>query len=275
MHLVDDDDLAHESQVAHQHVARLEGCEQHLINRANHNGRQRRAPALPHPAARVQAQVPLIVVHFEGTLATFEELHKALVETVLPMGQLDAKLLRLIAQDTREPCGDALEHRVRRSLSGQRDKHALQPPGAHQQLCGGKGQLGLPGPGRCLNDHEIRVLSRSDLYSLALGTGRPVRGRPPKAVTVEVSDLVGRRFRQAHGRGEGSSLPGALDTSSLLLRSQLGIALNRQLPVPIDRTRTKWKIFLVRGKPVSNDECRGVGGCHCDGQLRQSGPRGD
>ena len=225
--------------MAHQHVARLESREQHLIDRADHDGRERRAPALPHPPTRMKAQVLLVVMHFERALTTFEKLHKALVEAVLPVGQLDAKFLRLIAQDAREPARHALKHSVGRGLSGQSDKHSLQTASTHQNLSGCKSQLGLPGPGRCLDNHEIRVLSRGDLHGLALGTGRPVRGRPPKAVTVELSDLTGRRFGEAHGQGESSSLPGALDTGSLLLRGQLGIALNRQLPVPIDRTWTK------------------------------------
>ena len=125
MHLVDDDDLAHEPKVPHEHVTGLESCEQHLVNRADHDGRQRRAPALAHPPARVQAQVLLVVVYFEGALAALEELHKRLVEAVLPVCQLDAKLLRFIAQDAREPARHALEHGVGRGLCGQRDEHSL------------------------------------------------------------------------------------------------------------------------------------------------------
>ena len=125
MHLIDDDDLAHESEVTHQHMTRLEGCKQHLVDRSDHDGRQRRAPALPHPPARVKAKVLLVVMHFEGALTAFEELDKGLVEAVFPVRELDAKLLRFIAQNACEPGGDALEHRVGRGLSGQRDKHSL------------------------------------------------------------------------------------------------------------------------------------------------------
>ena len=134
----------------------------------------------------MQAQVLLVVVHFEGALTTVEKPHKTLVEAILPVRQLDSQSLRLIAQDAREPRGDALKHSVGRGLCGQRDKHSLQTASAHQNLSGCKSQLGLPGPWRCLDDHEIRVLSRGDLHGLALGTGRPVRGRPPEATPIEV-----------------------------------------------------------------------------------------
>ena len=72
VHLVDDDDLSHEAEVAHQHVAGSEGGQQHLVDRAHHDGRQGRTPSLPHPSARMQARVPLIVVHFEGAGAFVE-----------------------------------------------------------------------------------------------------------------------------------------------------------------------------------------------------------
>ena len=136
----------------------------------------------------MKTQVLLVVVHFEGALTTVEKLHKALVEAVLSVGQLDAQPLRLIAQDAREPRGDALKHGIGRGLCGQRDEHSLQTASTHQNLSGCKSQLGLPGPGRRLDDHEIRVFGRGDLHGLALGTGRSVRGRPPKAVMVEVCD---------------------------------------------------------------------------------------
>ena len=138
----------------------------------------------------MQAQVLLVVVHFEGALTTLEQTHERLVQAVLPMRQLDAQPLGLIAQDAREPRGDALKHSVGRGLRGQRDKHSLQTASTHQNLSGCKSQLGLPGPGRCLDDHEIRVFGRGDLHGLALGAGRPVRGRPPEAVTVEVCDWL-------------------------------------------------------------------------------------
>ena len=134
----------------------------------------------------MKAQVLLVVVHFEGTLTTLEKLHKALVEAVLSVRQLDAQSLWLIAQDAREPRGDALKHGIGRGLCGQRDKHSLQAASTHQNLSGCKSQLGLPGPWRRLDDHEIRVFGRGDLHGLALGTGRPVRGRPPEATPIEV-----------------------------------------------------------------------------------------
>ena len=40
VHLVDDDDLAHQPEVTHQHVTRLQRCEQHLVDCADHDGRQ-------------------------------------------------------------------------------------------------------------------------------------------------------------------------------------------------------------------------------------------
>ena len=125
MHLIDDDDLAHEPEVTHQHVARLQGSEQHLVDCADHNRRQGRSPTLAHPPARMKAEILLAVMHFKGALTAFEELDKGLVEAVFPVRELDAELLRFIAQNACEPCGDTLEHRVSRGLSGQRNKHSL------------------------------------------------------------------------------------------------------------------------------------------------------
>ena len=106
-------------------MTRLQGCEQHLVDCADYNRRQGRSPALAHPPARVKAEILLVVMHFEGALTAFEELDKGLVEAVFPVRELDAELLRFIAQNACEPGGDALEHRVGRGLSGQRDKHSL------------------------------------------------------------------------------------------------------------------------------------------------------
>ena len=72
MHLVDDDDLSHEAEVAHQHVAGSEGGQKHLVDRAHHDGRQGRTPSLPHPSARMQTHVLFVVVHFEGAGAFVE-----------------------------------------------------------------------------------------------------------------------------------------------------------------------------------------------------------
>ena len=226
MHLVDDDDLAHQPEVTHQHVARLQGCEQHLVDCANHDGRQRRAPALAHPPARVKAEVLLVVMHFEGTLTALEELREGLIEAIFPVRELDAELLRLIAQNARQPGGDALEHRIRRSLSGQRDKHSLQPPSTHQNLSGREGQLGLPRPRRRLDNHEVRILARRNLDGGALGLGRTVRGRPVETVTVELCNLTSRSLRNTQRGRKGRSLPCALDTLTLLVRGELGVSIN-------------------------------------------------
>ena len=265
MNLVNDDHLAHEPKVAHQNVSGFQGCEQHLVDRADHDGRQCRAPPLPHPPAGMQAHVLLVVVHLEGTLAPVEELHERLVEVVLPVCELDAQLLRLVPQDAGEPARHALEHCVRRGLRGQRDEHSLQPPSAHEHLGDCEGQLGLPRAGRGLDDHKVRVLRGGDVHSLALGAGRLVRGRPPEAAPVQVSGRVGERRGRAQGRRESRSLPAALGALALLVGAQLWITANRAFSICFVGTRTQRKVVLVRGKPVRDDERRGVGRGNRDG----------
>ena len=62
MHLVDEDGLAHQPQVPHQNVPRFQGCQQHLVDRPDHDRWQSRPPPQSHPPAGVQPAVSLDLI---------------------------------------------------------------------------------------------------------------------------------------------------------------------------------------------------------------------
>ena len=62
-----------------------------------------------------------------------------------------------------------------------------------------------------------------------------------------------------------------LGTLVLLVCGQLGVAMNRAFTPGTFGTRAQRKVVLIGGKPIRDDECRGISGSDGNGELRQSG----
>ena len=166
------------------------------------------------------------------------------------MGQVDAEALRAVAQQVRQPFRGALEHGVGGRLRGQPDEHALQPPGADHPLSDGEGEFRLPRPRRCFDDHEVGVGLLGQPHRCDLGVGGGDRRPPAEAVAVVRLGGSACRGGHRHRAGHVGEPPPALDALPLLVRGEF--------PLP-SGLGAQGEVVLVRGDPVGDDDCRGVG----------------